>query len=97
MKKLDRSRDYGTVFGDTEGRVYYQDGVYFDVNGRLHGAPIYEPPAESIGEEAARLADETVQESPADPEAAQSEEPEPASRQRKAKPADDQVSKQIAS
>jgi hypothetical protein len=28
--KLDRSREYGTVWGDEGGRAFAQDGKYFD-------------------------------------------------------------------
>ena len=31
MKKLDRSRKYGTVYGDPE-KFFYQDGVFFGAN-----------------------------------------------------------------
>jgi len=30
MKTLDRQKSFGTINGDTEGRFYVQDGVYFD-------------------------------------------------------------------
>lgn len=32
-KTLDRQKPYGTVHGDEEGRVYVQDGTYFDSAG----------------------------------------------------------------
>lgn len=37
MKQLDRTKPFGEVYGDTEGKVYCQDGVYFDCNGLEHG------------------------------------------------------------
>lgn len=40
MKKLDRRRDFGTVAGDAEGRMYHQDGIYFDAAGHEWGIPI---------------------------------------------------------
>lgn len=58
MKTLNRKRDFGTVAGDTEGRAFSQDGVYFDANGNEWGVPIFQPEPESIGEEAARVAEE---------------------------------------
>ena len=37
MAALDKSRDYGEIFGDSEGRRYLQDGVYFDAMGKPVG------------------------------------------------------------
>ena len=37
MATLDKTRDYGEIFGDSEGRRYLQDGVYFDVTGKPIG------------------------------------------------------------
>ena len=33
--KLDKSKPYGTVFGDNQGRVFDQDGEYFRGDGSL--------------------------------------------------------------
>lgn len=33
MKKLDRSKPFGTIHGDLEGRTFMQDGVIFDQSG----------------------------------------------------------------
>jgi hypothetical protein len=33
MKKLDKNKPYGQITGCTEGRVYEQDGVYFNGDG----------------------------------------------------------------
>lgn len=32
-RKLDRSRDFGSIQGDSQGRVYEQDGVFFSADG----------------------------------------------------------------
>lgn len=37
MAALDKSRDYGEIFGDSEGRRYLQDGTYFDAMGKPLG------------------------------------------------------------
>lgn len=59
MATFDKTRDYGEIFGDAEGRRYMQDGAFFDVNGKQVGvandapkaargkrAPAVEQPAE---------------------------------------------------
>lgn len=46
MKTLDRQKSYGTIHGDTEGRVYEQDGAIFDAEGnewQSLAPPIPEP------------------------------------------------------
>jgi hypothetical protein len=37
MTTLDRSRSYGEIMGDSQGRRYAQDGNYFDAGGNLIG------------------------------------------------------------
>ncbi len=37
MPVLDKSRDYGTVLGDDQGRCYVQDGIYFNACGEAIG------------------------------------------------------------
>lgn len=37
MPVLDKSRDYGTVLGDDQGRCYIQDGIYFNACGEAIG------------------------------------------------------------
>jgi hypothetical protein len=44
-KKLDKNKPYGLITGDTEGRVYEQDGQYFTGTGEPWGAQ--EPKAEA--------------------------------------------------
>lgn len=39
MKRLDRTRPFGTVCGDTEGRRFEQDGIFFDAAGHAMGTP----------------------------------------------------------
>lgn len=41
MASLDRSRPFGTVIGDDQGRLYEQDGHFFSADGKL-----WKPPAE---------------------------------------------------
>lgn len=36
--KLDKTQPFGDIFGDSEGRRYVQDGVYFDANEEPIGA-----------------------------------------------------------
>lgn len=45
MSVLDKTRDYGEIFGGSDGRRYQQDGKYFDSNGKVIGAekPITQP------------------------------------------------------
>lgn len=43
MAKLDKTKPYGTVHGDDEGRCFVQNGVYFDYNGDSI-ASVNEPP-----------------------------------------------------
>lgn len=38
-RKLDRSRDFGIIQGDSEGRMFEQDGVYFLGDGSEWSAP----------------------------------------------------------
>lgn len=38
--KFDPERPHGVVIGDSEGRFYHQDGVYFDKDGFEHGLPL---------------------------------------------------------
>lgn len=45
MATLDRSRDFGEIMGDSEGRRYCQDGLYFDANGNQIGG---EKPAPQV-------------------------------------------------
>lgn len=40
MKTLDKQKPYATIHGDTEGRVYEQDGATFDAEGKE-----WQPPA----------------------------------------------------
>lgn len=65
MRRLDRSRDFGTVTGsDTAGVCYEQDGIEFNAMGIAVGDPI--PPSDvDIAE--AEEADAAAQETPADP------------------------------
>ena len=37
-KTLDRSRNFGTVLGASDGSLYYQDGCCFNGDGQLVGA-----------------------------------------------------------
>lgn len=53
--KLDKTQPYGHITGDTEGRVYEQDGRYFTVDGKPWRDP---KKKESAEERAAREADE---------------------------------------
>ncbi len=34
-KKLDKTQPFATIYGDTEGRVYEQDSLYFRGDGTL--------------------------------------------------------------
>jgi hypothetical protein len=43
MKTFDKQKPHGTVHGDTEGRVYVQDNVYYDGEGREWQPPKPEP------------------------------------------------------
>lgn len=36
---LDRTKDFGTVIGDSEGRCYEQDGQFFGSDGEPWNAP----------------------------------------------------------
>lgn len=35
--KLDKSKPYGTIYGDLDGRAFVQDGRYFNAAGELIG------------------------------------------------------------
>lgn len=39
-KKLDRSRDFGTIQGDDQGRMFEQDGVFFCGDGSAWAEPV---------------------------------------------------------
>lgn len=52
MKKLDKTRPYGTVHGDSEGRRFHQDDTYFDVHGNEVGAAPETPPSDDDNETA---------------------------------------------
>lgn len=43
MATFDKSRDYGEIMGDAQGRRYVQDGIYFDAQFRPLGEPVAEP------------------------------------------------------
>lgn len=45
MKTLDRKRSFGDVQGDSEGRRYHQDGIYFDADGNQWRDPNAPAPA----------------------------------------------------
>ena len=47
MATLDKSRDYGEIFNDQEGRRYLQDGVFFDAAGKPVGKSPDAPKAPS--------------------------------------------------
>lgn len=50
MKMLDRNRKYGTVYGD-DTKCFYQDGVFFDGQGRaLDAGKEAEERSEPVGE-----------------------------------------------
>ncbi len=53
---LDRKKPYGTVHGDPLGRLFEQDGVFYDANGEEWKAPEPTPVAETpaIAEEVAK-------------------------------------------
>ncbi len=53
MKTLDRTKDYSTVMGDDQGRVFEQDGVFFRSDGTEHGvkAEEVEQAAETSGDQ----------------------------------------------
>lgn len=34
---FDKNKDHGEIFGDSEGRRYFQDGVYYDATGKQVG------------------------------------------------------------
>lgn len=57
--KLDRSRDYGTIQGDDQGRMFEQDGAYFTGDGSEWSAPS-EPKKAGKGKAAAAPAADTV-------------------------------------
>lgn len=38
-KKLDRSRDFGTIQGDDQGRMFEQDGAFFTGDGSAWAEP----------------------------------------------------------
>lgn len=61
--QLDRSREFGTIYGDDKGRVYEQDGRYFLGTGELwvdgDGAPAPKTRAKPVAE-AAKPADPGV-------------------------------------
>lgn len=68
--KLDKQQPYGHITGDSEGRVYEQDGRFFTADGKLWRDPKKKETAE---EKAAREAQEK-----ADAEAAAAAEAEAA-------------------
>ena len=39
MKTLDRTRDYGSIGGDSQGRVFEQDETFFCADGTEWGIP----------------------------------------------------------
>ena len=49
MKKLDKSKPYGTISGDTEGRIYEQDNTFFHGDGTE-----WTPPAKAEAKPAAK-------------------------------------------
>lgn len=40
---LDKTQPYGEIYGDTDGRRFFQDGIYFDAQGKEIGAKPAKP------------------------------------------------------
>lgn len=40
---LDKTQPYGEIYGDADGRRYFQDGAYFDAQGKEIGAKPAKP------------------------------------------------------
>ncbi|MDD2989805.1 MAG: hypothetical protein PHI64_12685 [Zoogloea sp.] len=56
---LDKTQPYGEIYGDADGRHYFQDGAYFDAQGKEIGAKPAKP---------GRQAKPAEQQAPAAPE-----------------------------
>lgn len=55
MKTLDKSKPFGTVHGDDEGRCYFQNDRYYDVEGELCATPEAKAKAEAKADPEAKV------------------------------------------